>query len=126
MTFSQPGIPSTVCTPCEEEAEDNSEHGLLTWSYIRVGAENLLLARLHEDPNMTLERTRLKSKVFSLESLFTLTFSLVPSPSNIGLTLPGRGGLFGPPLTFLFVASKRMYMLVRNFLTFLKYQKPKF
>ena len=67
-TLSQPGIPSTVCTPCEEDAEDNSEHGLLTWSYIRVGAENLLLALLHEDPNMTLERTRLKSKVFSLES----------------------------------------------------------
>ena len=43
------------------------------------------------------------------------------------LTLPGRGGgLFSPPLTFLFVASKRMYMLVWNFLTFLIYQKPKF
>ncbi len=43
------------------------------------------------------------------------------------LTLPVRGGgLFSPPLTFLFVASKRMYMLVRNFLTFLIYQKPKF
>ena len=40
------------------------------------------------------------------------------------LTLPVRGGgLFSPPLTFLFVASKRMYMLVRNFLTFLIYQK---
>ena len=39
------------------------------------------------------------------------------------LTLPGRGGdLFSPPLTFLFVASKRMYMIVRNFLTFHKYQ----
>ena len=43
------------------------------------------------------------------------------------LTLPGRGGAYlAPPLTFLFVASKRMYMLVRNFLTFLIYQKPKF
>ena len=39
------------------------------------------------------------------------------------LTLPGRGGAnLAPPLTFLFVASKRMYMLVRNFLTFHKYQ----
>ena len=33
------------------------------------------------------------------------------------LTLPGGGGAYlaPPPLTFLFVASKRMYMLVRNF-----------
>ena len=63
-----PGVPSAVCTLCDGNAEDKSEPALLTWSYIRVGAENLLLACLHKDPNMTLERTRLKSKVFSLES----------------------------------------------------------
>ena len=43
------------------------------------------------------------------------------------LTLPVRGGAnLVPPLTFLLVASKRMYMFVRNFLTFhIKYENFK-
>ena len=46
---------------------------------------------------------------------------------SVNPTWEGGGAyLAPPPLTFLFVASKRMYMLVRNFLTFLIYQKPKF
>ena len=48
-----PGVPTAVCTLCEENAEDTSEHALLTCSYIRVGTENLLLAFQHEDPTMT-------------------------------------------------------------------------
>ena len=47
--------------------------------------------------------------------------------SQIIPTWEGEGAyLAPPPLTFLFVASKRMYMSVWNFLTFLIYQKPKF
>ena len=52
------GVPSAVCTLCEENEEDNSEHSLLTCSYIRVGAENLLLALQHGDTTMALERIR--------------------------------------------------------------------
>ena len=39
-----PGVPSAVCTLCDGNAEDTSEHALLTCSYIRVGSENFLLA----------------------------------------------------------------------------------
>ena len=67
-----PGVPSAVCTLCEENAEDNSEHTLLTCSYIRVGAENLLLALQHEDPTMTLERIRFLD--FRSEDLYPMTF----------------------------------------------------
>ena len=35
-----PGVPSAVCTLCDGNAADTSEHALLTCSYIRVGAEN--------------------------------------------------------------------------------------
>ena len=47
-----------VCTLCEEKAGDNSEHALLTCSYIRVGGENLLLALQQEDLTMTWERIK--------------------------------------------------------------------
>ena len=65
------GVPSGVCTLCEENAEDNSEHALLTCSYIKVGAENLLLALQHEDPTITLERIFLD---FRSEDLYPMTF----------------------------------------------------
>ena len=67
-----PGVPSVVCTLWEENAEDNSEHALLTCSYIRVGSENLLLALQQEDPTMTLER--IKFLDFRSEDLNPMTF----------------------------------------------------
>ena len=67
-----PGVPSAVCTLCEVNAEDSSEHALLTCSYIRVGSENLLLALQHEDPTMTLER--IKFLDFRSEDLYPMTF----------------------------------------------------
>ena len=48
-----PGFSSSVCTLCLDNEEDNSEHALLTCSYIKVGADNL-----QEIPDMTLERTK--------------------------------------------------------------------
>ena len=56
--MSLPGVPSAVCTLCLDNEEDNSEHALLTCSYIKVGADNLLLAPQQEIPDMTLERTK--------------------------------------------------------------------
>ena len=70
-----PGVPSAVCTLCEVNAEDNSEHALLTCSYTRVGSENLLLALQHEDPTMTLER--IKFLDFRSEDLYPMTFLTV-------------------------------------------------
>ena len=67
-----PGVPSEVCTLCEVNAEDSSEHALLTCSYIRVGSENLLLALQQEDPTMTLER--IKFLDFRSEDLYPMTF----------------------------------------------------
>ena len=67
-----PGVPSAVCTQCEVNAVDNSEHALLTCSYIRVGSENLLLALQHEDPTMTLER--IKFLDFRSDDLYPVTF----------------------------------------------------
>ena len=55
------GVPSAVF-----------EHALLTCSYIRVGAENLLLALQHKDPTMTLER--IKFLDFRSEDLYRMTF----------------------------------------------------
>ena len=44
------------------------------------------------------------------------------------LTLPGRGWglIWPPPLTFLFVASKRIYMLVRNSMVYRNRKKSDF
>ena len=56
--MSLPGIPSAVCTLCLDNEEDNSEHDLLTCSYVKVGADNLLLALQQEIPDMTLERIK--------------------------------------------------------------------
>ena len=70
-----PGVPSAVCTLCDGNAEDTSEHALLTCSYIRVGSENLLLALQHEDPTMTLER--IKFLDFRSEDLYPMTFLTV-------------------------------------------------
>ena len=67
-----PGVPSAVCTLCEENEEDNSEHALLTCSYIKVGAENLLLALQHKDPNMTMKR--IKFLHFRSEDLHPMPF----------------------------------------------------
>ena len=67
-----PGVPSAVCTLCDGNAEDTSEHALLTCSYIRVGSENLLLALQQEDPTMTLER--IKFLDFRSEDLYPMTF----------------------------------------------------
>ena len=67
-----PGVPPSVCTLCEENAEDNCERALLTCFYIRVGVENLLLALQHEDPTVTLER--IKFLDFSSEDLYSMTF----------------------------------------------------
>ena len=67
-----PGVPSAVCTLCEVNAEDSSEHALLTCSYVRVGSENLLLALQQEDPTMTLER--IKFLDFRSEDLYPMTF----------------------------------------------------
>ena len=68
------GVPSAVYTLCEVNAEDSSEHALLTCSYIRIRirAENLLLALQHEDPTMTLER--IKFLDFRSEDLYPMTF----------------------------------------------------
>ena len=67
-----PGVPSAVCTLCEENAENNSGHALLTCSCIRVGTENLLLALQHKDPTMPLERTKFLD--FRSEDLYPMTF----------------------------------------------------
>ena len=67
-----PGVPSAVCTLCEDNKEDSSEHALLTCSYISVGAENLLLALKHEDPTMTLER--IKFLDFRSDDPYPMTF----------------------------------------------------
>ena len=67
-----PGVPSAVCTLCDGNAADTSEHALLTCSYIRVGSENLLLALQQEDPTMTLER--IKFLDFRSEDLYPMTF----------------------------------------------------
>ena len=67
-----PGVPSAVCTICEVNAEDDSEHALLTCSYIKVGAEKLLLALQHEDPTMTLEK--IKFLDFRSEDLYPMIF----------------------------------------------------
>ena len=64
-----PGVTSAVCTLCEIEEEDNSEHALPN---IRVGAENLLLALQQEDPTMTLER--IKFLDVRSEDLYPMTF----------------------------------------------------
>ena len=56
--MSLPGVPSAVCTLCLDNEEDNSEHALLTCSYFKVGADNLLLALQQEIPDMTLERIK--------------------------------------------------------------------
>ena len=53
-----PGIPSAGCTLCEDNEEDNSEHALLTCSYIKVGAENLLLALQHKVSDVTMEKIK--------------------------------------------------------------------
>ena len=48
-----PGVPSAVCTLCEDNEEDDAGYALLTFSFVKVGAENLLLALKLEDPTMT-------------------------------------------------------------------------
>ena len=70
--MSLPGVPSAVCTLCLDNEEDNSEHALLTCSYIKVGADNLLLALQQEIPDMTLER--IKFLDFRSDDLYPLTF----------------------------------------------------
>ena len=65
------GVPSAVCTLCEDNKEDEAEHALLTRSYISVGAENLLLALKYGDPTMTLER--IKCLDFRFEDLYPMT-----------------------------------------------------
>ena len=67
-----PGVLSAVCTLCDGNAEDTSEHALLTCSYIRVGSENLLLALQHEDPTMTLERVKFLD--FRYDDLYPMIF----------------------------------------------------
>merc|ERR1712013_427043 len=67
-----PGVPSAVCTLCDGNAADTSEHALITCSYIRVGSETLLLALQQEDPTMTLER--IKFLDFRSEDLYPMTF----------------------------------------------------
>ena len=70
--MSLPGVPSAVCTLCLDNEEDNSEHALLTCSYIKVGADNLLLALRQEIPDMTLER--IKFLDFRSDDLYPVTF----------------------------------------------------
>ena len=67
-----PGVSSAVCTLCLDNEEDNSEHALLTCSYIKVGADNLLLALKQEIPDITLER--IKFLDFRSEDLYPMTF----------------------------------------------------
>ena len=67
-----PGVPSAVCTLCEDNEEDDARHALLTCSFVKVGAENLLLALKHVDPTMTLER--IKFLDFRSEDLYPTTF----------------------------------------------------
>ena len=67
-----PGVPSAVCTLCEDNEEDDAGHALPTCSFVKVGAENLLLALKHVDPTMTLER--IKFLDFRSEDLYPLTF----------------------------------------------------
>ena len=69
------GVPSAVCTIREVNEEGNSEHAILTCTYVRVGAENLLLALQHEDPTMTLER--IKFLDFRSEDFYPMTFLTV-------------------------------------------------
>ena len=70
--MSLPGVPSAICTLCLDNKEDNSEHALLTCSYIKVGADNLLLALQQEIPDMTLER--IKFLDFRSDDLYPVTF----------------------------------------------------
>ena len=70
--MSLPGVPSAICTLCFDNKEDNSEHALLTCSYTKVGADNLLLALQQEIPDMTLER--IKFLDFRSDDLYPLTF----------------------------------------------------
>ena len=80
----------------------------------------------------SLQHLMFRPSVSSLQRSFSLKFILGQKKicvlkKNLGpkifLTLPARGGgLFSPSLTFLFVASKHMDMLVLNFLTFPEYQ----
>ena len=67
-----PGFSSSVCTLCLDNEEDNSEHALLTCSFIKVGADNLLLALQQEIPDMTLER--IKFLDFRSDDLYPVTF----------------------------------------------------
>ena len=67
-----PGFSSSVCTLCLDNEEDNSEHALLTCTFIKVGADNLLLALKQEIPDMTLER--IKFLDFRSEDLYPMTF----------------------------------------------------
>ena len=67
-----PGFSSSVCTLCLDNKEDNSEHALLTCSFIKVGADNLLLALKQEIPDMPLER--IKFLDFRSEDLYPMTF----------------------------------------------------
>ena len=58
---------------------------------------------------------------FAIFLVDNMTWNFFTFPKCV-LTLPGRGGAYlAHPLTFLFIAFKRMYILVRNFLTFLIY-----
>ena len=70
--MSLPGVPSAICTLCSDNKEDNSEHALLTCSYTKVGADNLLLALQQEIPDMTLER--IKFLDFRSDDLYPVTF----------------------------------------------------
>ena len=67
-----PGVPSAVCTLCDDNEEDDARHALLTCSFVKVGAENLLLALKHVDPTMTLER--IKFLDFRSDDLYPVTF----------------------------------------------------
>ena len=66
------GISPTVCTLCLGTEVYNSEHALLTCNYIKVGADNLLLALQQEINYMTLERIKFLN--FRSEDLYPMTF----------------------------------------------------
>ena len=82
-----PGVPSALCTLCDENAEDNSEHALLTCSYIRVRAENLLQALQHKDPTMTFDR---------IKSLYPLTFLTASILEQLWTSKWRRKDVYGP------------------------------
>ena len=65
-----PGVPSAVCTLCKDNEEDDAGHALLICSFVKVGAENLLLALKHKDPTME----RITFFDFRSEDLYPLTF----------------------------------------------------